>query len=334
MRFNFNSGYGQILVNQIAASVGPIFGKIFVVVGASDVGFKEDMMKEIFVPDPDGKVRFYATLKAAYDAATSNADDIILLSGHSSHVVANGIAWTKNRIHVIGMDGGHRLVQQGAKIVSTVGAADAYVLKVTGNRNSFENLKIIQNDTNAAALHVVEMGGEGTVWKNCSFIFGVADNLDQTNAYEVVCGEDSGTFINCLFGSDVLDSSVARAVMAIDIVTTSQEMKSCIFKDCIWNIASDDANANFIRVLANTDLKFGQIFINPIFMCTLNQTFGAIALTDAVDSVSGLVEGNMLFVNPASNCTNFASALTANISVVGPGVATQAAFIGVGVTPS
>ena len=76
MQYNFNSGYGQILANQLAASVGPIFGRIMVVVPTSDASVKEQMMKEIFVPDPDGKVRFYTTLEAAYAAATSNADDV------------------------------------------------------------------------------------------------------------------------------------------------------------------------------------------------------------------------------------------------------------------
>ena len=334
MNYNFNSGYGQILVNQIAASVGPVFGRILVVVPTSDVSVKEDMMKEVFVPDPDGKVRFYTTLQAAYTAATTNADDVIMLSAHSAHAVTTGIAWTKSRIHVIGMDGGNRLVQQGARVVGATADDTGYVLKVTGTRNSFENIKFDQASTDAAGLSVVIMGGEGSLYKNCSFVFSVADNLDQTNAYEVVNGEDSGTFINCTFGNDTLDTSVARTVMAIDVVTTNQEMKSCIFKDCYFNILSDDANALFIKVLATTDLKFGSTWIDCTFHASINQTTGGVVLTDCVASVSGLVEGSMLFVRPASNCPSFCGTVTDKVYVSGHGVATQAAFIGIGVTPS
>jgi len=62
-------------------------------------------------------------------------------------------------------------------------------------------------------------------------------------------------------------------------------------------------------------------------------------LTDAVDSVSGLVEGNMLFVNPATNCTNFSSAITDNIKVVGASMADSgdadvSATVGVGQVPT
>lgn len=331
--FPHGSGYGQLEAVAMAVA-GPTFGKIFVVMPSTDPNY--DKFSKLVDFDRDGQVRLLTTLEAAYDAAVTNRNDVILLSANSSHSVSAGMAWTKSRIHVVGMDGGGRLVQQGAKVVSTSTDDTGYVLKVTGTRNSFRNIKFIQQSTDAAALTVVQMGGEGNLYENCSFTFGVADNLDGATTYEVVNGEDSGTFINCEFGSDTLVTSAARAVMAIDQVTSGQEMKDCRFKDCVWTIQSSEANANFIRVLATTDLKFASLFLNPIFLAAINQTNSAVTLTDAVDSVSGLVEGNVLFVNPASNCTNFSSAITDNLKVVGPGMdgTTPAAKIGIGLVPS
>jgi len=331
MNYNFNSGYGQILANQIAASVGPVFGRIFVVVPTGDVQVKEEMLKGVFVPDPDGKVRFFTSLESAYTAVTSNADDVILLTGHSTHVIANGIAWSKNRVHVIGMDGGHRLVQQGAKIASTDAAADAYVLKVTGTRNSFENIKFIQNDTNAAALHVLEEGAEGSLYKNCSFVFGVVDNLDLTTATEVLCGSDSATFINCLFGTETLLTSAARAVFTIDQVTANQEFKSNILKDCIWMISSSSATALMLKVVATTDVLFTNLFINPIFMASVDSAGGA-ALTAAASSIGSLVKGTLNFANVSSfNCTNF---MTTSDQAMITGNVPTAATSGIAVTPA
>lgn len=331
MSYNSNVSYGRALMNMVA-SVVPTFGRILVVFASGDAGEEAYMRaQEVFKSDTDGKVRFFTSLNDAYTAATSNNNDVIAMDADGVHTITP-IAWTKSRIHVFGMDGGERLVQQGTRIQNATASTEAYLLKVTGTRNSFRNLKLIQKSTQGTALHVVEMGGEGTLYKNCSFIFEVADNLDQTDAYEVVCGEDSGTFINCTFGSDVLDTSVARAVMVFDVVTTSQEMKSCIFKDCLWNILSDDANANFIRVLATTDVKFGSTFINPVFHASINQTTGGVILTDAVDSVSGLVEGDLFFVNPSCNCTNFSSAITDQLFVTGQNPV--AATAGVAVTPA
>lgn len=298
MNYNLNSGYGRMLSAQIAAAVGPVFGRVLVVVGSSDVAAKKDMMKELFVPDTDGKVRFYSTLEAAYAAATSNADDVILLSGHSTHTVANGIAWTKSRIHVIGMDGGHRLVQQGAKVASTDAVGDAYVIKVTGTRNSFQNIKFIQNDTTATSLHVAEMGGEGTLYKNCSFTFGVADNLDLTTATEVLCGEDSGTFIDCQFGQDTLLSSAsARTIMTIDQVTSGQEFKSNIFRDCTWLGSSSDADLQAISMAAAGDILFTNHFIRPSFIASLDSA-GGIACTKAVSTANGTTKGTILISYP------------------------------------
>lgn len=329
---NKNSGYG--LMEMIRAHVQvPALGKVLIVCPSTDPNYEK--LARLATPDNSAdanQVRLYTTLEAAYAAAVTNEDDVIILAGQGTHTVANGIAWSKNRIHVIGFDGGDRLIQQGAKVQSTDEAGDAYVIKVTGVRNSFRNIKFIQVDTDAAALTVAQFGGEGNLYKNCSFAFGVADNLDGATTYEVVNGEDSGTFINCEFGSDTLTTSAARAVMAIDQVTSGQEMKNCRFKDCNFTIQSSSADANFVRVLATTDLKFASLFKDCTFLACINQTTSAVTLTDAVDSVASLVEGNVLFVNPATNCTNFSSSISDNFKVVGTNPV--AATAGVGVVPA
>lgn len=331
MNYNINSGYGQLIANQIAGAVGPVMGRIHIVVEDSDPAVVKDTLREMFVPDPSGHVRFYSTLEAAYDACTTNANDVILLTGHTTHAVAAGIAWSKNRIHVIGMDGGDRLVQQGSKVELSGAVDSAYVIKVTGVRNSFRNVKFLQSSTHANALHVLEEGGEGNLYKNCTFTFGVVDNLDLTTATEVLCGSDSGTYINCLFGTETLLTSAARTVFTIDQVTASQEFKSNILLDCTFLISSSSATALFINVAANTDVLFTNLFKNCIFMASVDSA-GGIALTNAVDSVASLVKGTINFYMPASfNCTNFCSSVTTNFMTYGPVTSAQAGEAG---TPS
>lgn len=297
--YNKNSGYGQALLNMVANQV-PAFGRVLVVMDPDDTDEENyHRMQEVFSPDPNGILRFYTSLESAYAAAESNNNDVILLDGNSTHVIANGIAWSKNRIHVIGMDGGDRAVQQGAKVQSTVGAADAYVIKVTGVRNSFRNVKFIQADTNAAAIHVAEMGGEGNLYKNCSFTFGVADNLDLTTATEVVMGEDSGTFINCEFGQHTLNSTAsARTIMTIDQVTTSQEFKDCRFIDCRWVGASTDADLQCISMAAAGDILYPSHFIRPVFSASVSTGAGTIACTKAVSTANGTVNGMICISYP------------------------------------
>jgi len=327
---NQNAGYGQALLGRlssVAASVCPTFGRIFVVLSpddSADPNYQD--LQDICLADPDGLVRFYTSLEAAYAAVTSNNDDVILLGGHTNHTIEAGIAWSKSRVHMVGMDGGHRLIQQGARINTTGNPSTAYLFKITGTRNSFQNIKFEQNSTNAAATSVVQMGGEGNLYKNCSFVFGTATNIDgsETDTYEVINGEDSGTFINCTFGQDTLLTTGGRAIMAIDTVTSGQRFKNNIFKDCIWKISTSDTDASFVRILSTADVVFGNEIINPIMTCAIVTSTGAVAMDDAVDSVANLVEGNILFVNPATNATDFNTDVTDQIQVVGPAPSTGA----------
>lgn len=83
-----------------------VIGNIHIVMNSSNTDEKNyQHMQDLFPPDTDGNVRFFTSLESAYAACESNNNDVILLDANSSHTLVNGIAWSKNRIHVIGMDG-------------------------------------------------------------------------------------------------------------------------------------------------------------------------------------------------------------------------------------
>jgi hypothetical protein len=222
---------------------------------------------------------------------------VILLDAHSTHSLSSGIALTKNRIHFIGMDGGDHLVQQGARVQLATAATTAYVMKNTGNRNTFRNIKFIQAATAGTGLTVFQDGGEGTVFKNCSFVFGVADNLGSANAHEFVAGTDSGTFLNCTFGADTLLTSAARSVFHIDQVTASQEFKSNLLKECVFMISSSNNGALLVKMDAAGDVLFTNHFDDCVFMGSLDSA-GGIQLTRAVTTANGTVKGTLYFSYP------------------------------------
>lgn len=332
---NINSGYG--LLEMIRAYVQiPVLGKVLIVCATTDANYQK--LSQLVTPDKTGdgtQIRFYTTLETAYAAATTNQDDVIVLAGHSTHAVATGIAWTKNRVHVVGFDGGDRLVQQGAKVQLSGAVDSAYVIKNTGVRNSFRNIKFIQASTHANALSVLQAGGEGNLYKNCSFTFGVVDNLDQTNAFEVINGEDSGSFIDCEFGTETLLTSAARAVMSLDMVTASQEFKSNRFKNCRFIISSSSSTATFIRTAAITDILFTSIFDDCIFAASID-TAGGAAIAETVQTGTGVTKGVLLFRHPATfNSTDFATATggrNAGVQIVA--AVPTAGTAGIGVTPT
>ena len=331
MLYGQNSGYGMGLMNMVSSMV-PVFGRILVVMDPDDTTSENyQRMQEIMKQDPKGFIRFYTSLETAYDAAESNNNDVILLDGHSTHVIAEMLTVAKNRIHFIGMDGGGRLHGQGAKVQNTDGTAAVSVIHVTGTRNTFRNIKFIQVDDDATSLQVLTEAGESSYYKNCSFIFGNVANLDETAAYEIKMSGDSTEFHECTIGADTLVTSGARAGVAFDVVTTAS--KSTVWKDCIFNVCTSSADFDFIRVVATSDLHFGHIFINCVMLATISNASGGITTTVAVDSADGLNAGNMLFVNPATNATSFCDATyNDNVKVIGP-IGT-AATTGVAIIPT
>lgn len=335
MRYNINHGWGQALLNQISAAVGPVMGRIHVVVEDSDPQVVKDTLSELFVPDPDGHVRYFATLEAAYDACTSNANDVILLTSHTTHAVSAGIAWTKNRIHVIGMDGGDRQLQQGSKVELSGAVDSAYVIKVTGVRNSFRNIKFIQSSTHANALTVLQEGGEGNLYKNCSFVFGVVDNLGGTTAHEVLAGSDSATYLNCTFGNDTLLTSAARSVFHIDQVTSGQEFKSNYLENCLFSISSSSGTATFVRLDAVGDILFSNTFNRCMFVASVDSAGGA-AIAEASQTGTSTVKGTLNYIYPATaGVTDFSTATSgrnANTFVLAP--SPTAGTAGIGIAPT
>lgn len=335
MRYNPNSGYGRAILDSIFSKV-PTGGRIFFVMDPDDTTLqKYQRLQEIFKDAPEGVLHFYTSLESAYAAADSNNGDSIVLDTNSTHLIDTGIAWSKNRINLIGLDPFNRVTQQGAKIQLTAAAiASAYILKVTGTRNCFKGLKIIQNSTDATGLTVLQAAGEGNLYEDCSVIFGAADNLDQTNAYELLLGEDSGTFRRCSFGTDVLLTSAARAVIALDAISggNADGAKSNRFIDCETVLMSSANTAVHVKLIDTAGAKFLNEFVNLRMNTVINGTNSAAAVTNAIASASGFVEGNLAFYNPmAVNVTNLCAGVTDNVDVVGPAVSAQA---GEGVTPS
>ncbi len=308
----------------------PTFGNIFVVMNSSnsDEG-NYQKMQELIVKDTDGLVRFYTSLELAYAATESNNNDVILLDANSSHTVADMLTVSNSRVHFIGMDGGGRLTAQGAKIQpSAVGTDMAATIKVTGTRCSFRNLKIINSGTHANSIASMIDQGEGTLIENCSIM--KLSDLGEAAVADFVCRSDSATYINVEFGFDTLVQTAARATFLIK-ADGAKRAKHLRVENCHFTCSSSEATKSFILVSSTASLAFSNIFKDCSFSNALVSSASAAALDDAVTSVSSLVEGNLLFINPASDTTEFCSAVTDQVKVVGPAVSAQT---GEGVTPS
>ena len=257
------------------------------------------------------------TLGAAYAKCTSNNNDIICIDGDSTVQEDEAIAWSKNRIHVIGLGGGFLTGQRAKVQLSTTGnAADtSCTLNVTGVGNSFHNLKVMNSGTHASSIACLIDAGEANWYNNCSFM--KFTDLDQTTVSDVEMRSDSTTYTNCELGFDTLVQSVARPTLRIK-ASGATRCKHLYMKDCTFVCSSSSADKAHILIENNSSLAFNNLIINPIFACALVSSTSAAALDDAINSAAGLVEGNILVVNPASNCTAVCATVTDQIQVVGP----------------
>ena len=207
----------------------PVLGKVLIVCPATDANY--DRLTQLVTPDSTGdanQVRLYTTLAAAYAAAVTNANDVILLSSNSSHSEAM-LTVAKSRLHFIGMDGGGRLNSQGTKISTpaTSVAASVAVISNTGTRNTYRNIKFIQQGTNTAQTSAFIDTGEGTYVKNCQF---EVNSILTTVSQAVLFKGDTCHYEDCQIGNSTVTHNVDdQAPMVIQTPARYSYFINCKF---------------------------------------------------------------------------------------------------------
>jgi len=310
MSYNQNSGYGQALFNAVHSAV-PAFGRIFIVVSSSDLADERyQRLQEIFRPY-DGIVRFYNTLSAAYDATTSNNNDVIILDGDSSHTLTAELNVTKNRVHFIGLDylnGIHRKQGQSSRINIgvTTDTGDVCAILNTGVRNSFRGLKITNNNTLTQALYAFGDGGEYTYMEDCEVAY--LAKLTTATVADLVCNGDTSTYVNCAFGTTVneITANGARPNVLISRETiTGKAARDVRFKDCDFLYKCGDTDNRFVYGSGTTDVERLMSFENCLFF---NSLLAAQTMTLGM-AMGTQTEGAVIVKDCAAyNTTDFATA--------------------------
>ena len=303
-----NSSYWQAMLNTIS-NVVPTFWNIFVVMASGNTSNNNyQHLQDIFTPDSDGRVRFFTSLKDAYDACESNNNDVILLDANSTHTLTAMLTVSKNRVHFIGMDWCGRQFWQGTKVSMwvTAVATDIATIKNTGVRNSFVNLKIMNANTVAQALYTFVEWGEYTYFKNCDF--DKETLLDQTTASAFVCNGDSPQFFNCTFGMLTLQDTgdIIRAPFRItkEIAGTGKVLRDAYLENCLFFKFAGGTTACHIYSAADADLERMLLLKNCMFVA---HKLGSLP-AQAIKGAATFTQWQVLVVNPAfANCTKLST---------------------------
>jgi hypothetical protein len=243
--------------------------------------------------------RPWKTIEYAETKITTNKNEGIALMGNSTHTLSAILTIDKNRMHIFGYDPGGRMYGQNAKISlgSTVVATDIATILNTGVRNSFSNIKIINENDVAEGLYAFAEGGEYTVFNFCEFY--KTTQLDIALAAELLCNGDSSQWNYCVFGDLVNqkgDTNDERPCVLLTRETiTGKVARDCEFNFCEFLTKAATTATACIHSTTATDVERRMILRKPIFM---NAILGAADPAAAISLDAAQTQGKILVIDP------------------------------------
>ena len=173
------------------------------------------------------------TVAQAYSLATSNKDDVIVLSTNSGHTISSMLDMSKNRVHIVG-DVFGRMYGQRARLSMgiTTDPLDVFMVKNTGVGNTFTGIKFSNSNTLTENVAAIGEGGEYPVYRNCE-IYDATDLTSDTHA-EMVLNSDSPQFYNCTFGS-LADSVSGDKVRPSILLTKGTVAAGKVSRDVLFS---------------------------------------------------------------------------------------------------
>ena len=264
----------------------------------------------------------FRTYAKAIDEVTSNNNDFILLDGDSTVVETAMVTISKNRVHSFGMNGFLGHYGQGAKISVgvTTAATDIATIKNTGVRNTFQGIKVINENTVAEGLYAWAEGGEFTRMVNMELY--KSTDLDDAGAAELLHNGDSLMVYNSTIGSSANETGNIRANVLLTATLSGKKCRDSYFENCILFGKADDTDKVFVYGANATDVERMLMFNGCTFM---NNPLSAGTPAHAVGFAAAQTEGAVVLKDCASvDCTVMAEAAV-GIYVAGavPGFATS-----------
>lgn len=250
--------------------------------------------------------RPFKTFSKANSIVTSNNNDVIYIDGDSTVVETAMVTISKNRVHVVGINGNLGHYGQGAKIScsATATATNIATIKNTGVRNTFTGIKVINEMTVAEGLYGWAEGGEFSRFHNCEFY--KSTDLDDAGASEFLNNGDSPMFYNCTFGSSANETGNIRANMLLTATLSGKKCRDAYLENCLFLAKADDTDKVMVYGANATDVERMLLMKNCTFM---NNVLGAGTPAHAVGFGAAQTQGSVLLQDCASvDCTVMAQA--------------------------
>lgn len=253
-----------------------------------------------------------STFAQAVSLVTTNAQDVIAMSANSAHAVTSMSSISKNRMHIIGLDG-RKGMGMGARTRITMGvttaATDLGVMQNTGIGNTFSGLKFDSSNTVAESLYGIVEAGEYAVYERCEFF--KSTDLDVTGAAEVANNGDSAQWLNCTFGStaNIIADNVIRPNMIVTGgIVSGKKLRDNFIDNCEFLSKAGGTEAVRIYGANATDVERKLVVQNSIF---LNNILSAATPAHAVGFAAAQTQGVVIL----KNCTSVDNTVMAQAAV-------------------
>lgn len=244
----------------------------------------------------------FKTIAKAMGLITTNKNEGIALMGSATHVLTEMLSVSKSRVHMFGYDPGGRKCGQNAKISLgvTTAVTDIATMQNTGVRNSFRNIKFINENTLTEGIYCVVEAGEYAVYDFCEIY--KSTHLTITGAAELVMNGDSATINNCVIGSNanaIVGAIVRPCVKLAKGIVAGAVSRDVTFVGCeFWRWIGNTANA-FVWSTSATDVERKMEFRDCLFNVTKNSTA---APAVAVGGTNALTVGSILLTGNTVEC--------------------------------
>jgi hypothetical protein len=259
----------------------------------------------------------FKTLSNAIDNVTTNNNDVIFVDGDSTVVETSMISLTKNRVHIVGVNGVPGLLGQGAKVSATItsGATNIATFQNTGVRNTISNIKFMNSSTVDEGLYAVAEGGEFTRYFNCEMYKDT--DLNVTGAAELLMNGDSSQFYSCVIGSTVnaISGAIIRPCVLMSRTTIAGKVaRDFVFEDCIFLRNCGNTANRFVYGANATDVERMGLFKKCLFW---NTKLAADTPAQNVAFAASQTEGYVLLWDCASIGAATAMSTTTGVYVQG-----------------
>ena len=170
------------------------------------------------------------TIEAAYALTTTLKNDVILLVGNgTSYESAAAIVWSKDFVHLIGLNSGGP--EPRSRIKCAAALATTPFITWSGDGCIVRNISFWHETTDALGLVNVLVSGGRNTFEGCQFAGGIGTN-NATGARSLKVGganASGNTFKNCVIGLDTVQSVAGN--YQLEFVTRAMHTT---FEDCIF----------------------------------------------------------------------------------------------------